>query len=82
MIATVQHPVTGETHTFHVPAGHTDPKIRYELPDGTIGEWDNPNGIAAVDPDTDDVIWDPSSGSWVARVRASEAGGAADVAAV
>jgi hypothetical protein len=76
--ATVKHPETGEESTFEYPDDNTDPTIRYEHSDGTKGEYENPNGVAAGDPDTDDVIWDGRINEWVARV--SEEGSSVDAA--
>lgn len=73
-VARVTHPVTGEEHAFTYPADCTDVKIRYEFPDSTLGEFDNPNAVAPADPDTDDVIWDPESKHWVKRVVSGESG--------
>lgn len=43
----------GDTFTFTIPADNTDLTIRYELPDGTKGAYENPNGqaVAVVDGD-------------------------------
>ena len=55
----------GNGVTFGIPKGHRDKKIRYELPDGTRLEWENPNGDAEVDPNTEPAIWDPVAGKWI-----------------
>jgi hypothetical protein len=77
--AHVTHPVTGEECTFEYPDDNTDAKIRYEHADSTLGEFDNPNGAPTGDPNTDDVIFDPRTGSWVLRVSSAEQGGSAEV---
>lgn len=73
------------TVRFTVPATNTDKTVRIEHggPDRII---DNvPNPFAAedtdLDPDTDDVIFDPATKSYIRRVAAAEGGGGAEATA-
>lgn len=80
IVATVEHPVTGESSSFTIPIEYKDRVVRYEHPDGTLGEWVNPDAAEDLDPETDDVIWDPVAGRNVARVTSAETGSASEAA--
>jgi hypothetical protein len=79
-VATVTHPATGQTASFTYPADNTDQTIRFEFPDGTKGEHPNPNAAPAVDADSDDVIWDGATGTYMRRVLSAETGTSAETA--
>lgn len=83
-IVEAQTPNGLDTVRFTVPATCTDRTIRIEH-GGPYRDIDNvPNPFATeddeLDPDTDDVIWDPTAKTWVRRVVAGEAGGSAEAA--
>jgi hypothetical protein len=46
--ANIRHPVTGEESSFEYPDDNTDPIIRFEFADSTLGEFENPNAEQPV----------------------------------
>lgn len=84
--AIVEHvyPGTMDPVRFTVPATCTDQLITIEHggPGRLIERVPNPFATEddELDPDTDDVVWDPTAKTWVRRVVAGEAGGSAEAA--